>query len=147
MDDNTSDLFNQIRALGTAMDLFERAASRALDINRSDLHALNALEHGPLSHGDLAGRLGLTSGTVTTLVDRLVDAGYVERHADPKDRRRSEVALTPATYGAFARVYRPCGEAVAQRLSDLDMEAHKAATGALRLAVSAITETATSLTR
>lgn len=69
MDDNTDDLFGEIRALGAAMDAFERAASKALDINRSDLQALNALEHGPLSHGDLADRLGLSSGTVTTLVD------------------------------------------------------------------------------
>lgn len=145
MDDNTSELFAEIRALGAAMDVFERTASRMLDINRSDLHALNALEHGPLSHGDLADRLGLTSGTVTTLVDRLVEAGYVERHADPNDRRRSEVALAPATYAAFARVYRPCGEAVATRLEHLDSDARQAATTALRLAAQAIDDTAATL--
>ncbi len=139
---NTSELFAQIRALGTAMDTFERAASRALDINRSDLHALNALEHGPLSHGALAETLGLTSGTVTTLVDRLVAAGYVERHPDPGDRRRSEVSLTPATYQAFARVYRPCGEAVGRALGALDDDAHRAAAQALKLAADAISDTA-----
>lgn len=142
---NPGELFTQIRALGSAMDTFERAASQKLGINRSDLHALNALEHGPLSHGHLAERLNLTSGTVTTLVDRLVDAGYVERRPDPTDRRRSEVALTPATYQAFAHVYRPCGEAVTNALSDLDHDAGRAAADALRLASRAIDHTAAQL--
>lgn len=145
MEGNTSDLFTRIRALGTAMEAFERAASRALDINRSDLHALNALEHGPLSHGDLANHLGLTSGSVTTLVDRLVEAGYVERHPDPEDRRRSEVALTPATYQAFAHVYRPCGQAVEHRLADLPAATRRAAEEALQLAAAAINDTASDL--
>ena len=138
MESNASDLFVEIRALGAAMDAFERAASRALDINRSDLHALNALEHGPLSHGDLADCLGLTSGTVTTLVDRLETAGYVERQPDPNDRRRSEVTLTPTTYPAFAHVYRPCGHA-------LDGPAQRAAAEALQLASRAIHDTADNL--
>jgi len=146
MESNTNELFVQIRALGSAMDTFERAASHVLGINRSDLHALNALEHGPLSHGHLADRLGLTSGTVTTLVDRLVDAGYVERRPDPTDRRRSEVALTPTTFQAFARVYRPCGEAVADALQPLDDVDRRAAINALQLAAHAINQTAAHLT-
>ena len=35
------------RALSHAMDLFDEAACRALGIGRSDLRALNLLEHGP----------------------------------------------------------------------------------------------------
>ncbi|MEO1058929.1 MAG: MarR family transcriptional regulator [Actinomycetota bacterium] len=146
MERNTTDLFMQIRALGAAMEAFERAASRALDINRSDLQALNALEHGPLSHGALAEHLGLTAGSVTTLVDRLERAGYVARQPDPDDRRRSEVALTPPTYEAFARVYRPCGQAVEQRLHDLRENQRQAAAAALRLAAEAINDVATQLT-
>ncbi|MEM9748366.1 MAG: MarR family transcriptional regulator [Actinomycetota bacterium] len=145
MERNASELFVQIRALGAAMDAFERAAGQVLDINRSDLHALNALEHGPLSHGDLAVRLGLTAGSVTTLVDRLVRAGYVERRPDPSDRRRSEVALTPATYQAFARVYRPCGQAVEDRLRGMSDADCRAAVEALRLAADAINTTAANM--
>lgn len=39
--------------------------------------------------------LGLTSGTVSVRVDRLVDAGLVSREADPADGRGSLVTLTP----------------------------------------------------
>jgi predicted ArsR family transcriptional regulator len=42
------------------MDLFDENAAHALGIGRSDLRALNLLEHGPLSAAALADRLGLT---------------------------------------------------------------------------------------
>jgi len=38
--------------------------------------------------GSLAEALGLTSGSITVMLDRLESAGYVERAADPADRRR-----------------------------------------------------------
>lgn len=43
----------------------------------------------------LAGEVSLTSGGITRLVDRLVDAGYAERRSCPTDRRSVYVALTP----------------------------------------------------
>ncbi|HXV92159.1 MAG TPA: MarR family transcriptional regulator, partial [Pseudonocardia sp.] len=59
------------RDMGRAMDLFDEAAARALGVGRSDLRALNLLEHGPLGATALAGRLGLSRPSVTALVDRL----------------------------------------------------------------------------
>jgi DNA-binding MarR family transcriptional regulator len=38
----------------------------------------------------------LTSGSITTSVDRLADRGLVARHNDPEDRRVRIVSLTPA---------------------------------------------------
>ena len=107
------------------MDLFDEAACRALGVGRSDLRALNLLEHGPLQAVALAEALGLTRAAVTTLVDRLVVAGYVTRTPAPGDRRAVLIALQPATWQAFARVYRPLGEQVCSAvagLSDADRE-------------------------
>jgi DNA-binding MarR family transcriptional regulator len=42
----------------------------------------------------LATRLGVTLSTVSGLVDRLADAGFVSRHDDPADRRQVVVAIT-----------------------------------------------------
>lgn len=122
-----------------------REASRALGIGRSDRRALNTLEHGPLSHGELADAFGLTSGSVTTLVDRLVAANYVERHTDTADRRRAEVTLTTATYQAFATVYRRCRQAVAEALVDLDDRERHAAIMTLERSVSVTLSTASEL--
>lgn len=138
MAETESDLFARIRALGAAMDIFEREASQALGLNRSDLRALNVLEHGPQTHGVIGEALGITSGSVTALVDRLVEAGYVERRPSPTDRRRVDVTLTPATFQAFATVYRPCGEAVTASLRELTDQQYDAAGTALDLAAAAI---------
>ncbi|WEX91820.1 MarR family transcriptional regulator (plasmid) [Sinorhizobium garamanticum] len=40
----------------------------------------------------MAEATGLTSGATTALIDRLERAGYVERIADPADRRRYRFA-------------------------------------------------------
>jgi DNA-binding MarR family transcriptional regulator len=45
----------------------------------------------------LARLLGITTGGVTTVIDRLEQAGYVRRQPDPADRRRQIVAVTGAT--------------------------------------------------
>ena len=102
-----------MRALGAALDRFDETAGHALGLGRSDLRALNLLEHGPLSAGELGDRLALTSGSVTVLVDRLIKAGFVTRQPGTTDRRTVYVHLEPPTYAAFARVYAPCGQAVA----------------------------------
>ena len=101
------------------MDLFDEAACRALGVGRSDLRALNLLEHGPLQAAALAEALGLTRAAVTTLVDRLAAAGYVTRTPAPRDRRAVLIGLQPATYRAFARAYRPLGEQVWSAVADL----------------------------
>lgn len=44
----------------------------------------------------LASEVSLTSGGITRLVDRLVEAGYAERSNCPTDRRSVYVRLTPA---------------------------------------------------
>ena len=50
---------------------------------------------GPLTIGRLAAELGLTLPTVSGIVAELEQAGFVERSADPDDRRRTIVALRP----------------------------------------------------
>lgn len=48
-----------------------------------------------VSQARLMDELGLTSGTVSVRVDRLVSAGRAVRAADPSDRRGARVHLTP----------------------------------------------------
>lgn len=121
------------RALAQAMDLFEETACTVLEVGRSDLRALNLLEHGPLTATALARRLGLTRPAVTALVDRLATAGFVERVPVPGDRRATAVALRPATWEAFARVYRPLGDRVRAAVAALPPAEQAAAVAALDL--------------
>jgi MarR family transcriptional regulator, organic hydroperoxide resistance regulator len=51
-------------------------------------------EQEGVSQSDLAERLYVTKGNVSGLIDRLVDAGYVQRRNAPGDRRSNAVFLT-----------------------------------------------------
>ena len=51
--------------------------------------ALEQLRGGPVTVGELASRLGLTLPTVSGVLADLDRAGFVTRHTDPADRRRT----------------------------------------------------------
>src|SRR5271168_2166457 len=50
----------------------------------------------PTTLTDLAAHLGVTAGTMSVAVDRLVAQGYVHRAWDDRDRRRAQLRLTEA---------------------------------------------------
>lgn len=58
--------------------------------------ALQQLRGGEVTVSELANRLGLTLPTVSGVLADLDRAGFVERHPDPADRRRTIVAIIPA---------------------------------------------------
>jgi MarR family transcriptional regulator, 2-MHQ and catechol-resistance regulon repressor len=61
----------------------------------SDFGVMEALLHkGPLPIKALGEKVLLTSGSITTAVDRLEQRGWVERGNDPHDRRSRIVRLT-----------------------------------------------------
>ncbi|CAN2253703.1 MarR family transcriptional regulator [Bacillus vallismortis] len=84
------------RKLGTRTVLFHQAAAQALGLFPTDLKSADILnEAGPMTAGELGKKTGLSTGSVTALVDRLEKAGYVAREKDPDDRRR--VMIVPLT--------------------------------------------------
>ena len=88
-------LGEEIRAGQRATDVVDDLAAELMGVNRTDARCLDILEqHGRISAGELAVASGLTTGAVTAVVDRLERAGYVQRVADPNDRRRVLVELT-----------------------------------------------------
>jgi DNA-binding MarR family transcriptional regulator len=93
------------RRLHAAVDRLDQAAADSLEITRNDLRCLNLLEHGPRSPVRIAGELGLTSGSVTALVDRLEARGYVTRSRDATDRRGVLVSLQPIVFETVGRLY------------------------------------------
>src|SRR6185295_6821014 len=69
--------------------LFQQAIADRLGLNTTDLMCLSFLsDTEPLTAGQLAEATGLTTGSVTVMIDRLEKAGYAQREKDPTDRRR-----------------------------------------------------------
>jgi DNA-binding MarR family transcriptional regulator len=84
------------RRTGSVASLHARAIADRTGLNGSDFEALDVLDWtGPITAGELARRVGLTSGAITGVVDRLEHAGWVRRGSDPADRRRVIVEMVP----------------------------------------------------
>lgn len=106
-----------LRRLDATLDLLDDAAARALGIGRTDLRAMEIISRsGPVSATSLATQLRLTSGAVTTLIDRLVTAGIAVRKADPDDRRKVALELTRKGRAREARLFGPLGQRVGAAL-------------------------------
>jgi DNA-binding MarR family transcriptional regulator len=106
-----AELTSEIRAFQRAVDDMDEAAAAHLHVNRSDLKCLDVLqEHEPMTAGQLADATGLTTGAVTTMLDRLERAGYARRVRDPSDRRRVLVELTPLAREKAQELYGPLME-------------------------------------
>ena len=105
------ELMSEIRAYQRATDDMDESAARHLGVNRNDGKCLDVLEErAPMTAGALAEELGLTTGAITSLLDRLEQAGYVRRVRDTADRRRVLVELTPLARDRIGELYGPMGE-------------------------------------
>lgn len=109
-------LIDEVRRSQNATDRFDQAVADALGLNRTDMRCLDVLQReGPLSAGRLAEATGLTSGAMTTALDRLERVGYAHRVRDERDRRRVLVEITPQAWQDTSRFYVE-HEALSERL-------------------------------
>lgn len=93
--------------IGASQDLTARMA-RAMGMNLTDMTAILLLtERGPMGATELAGHLGIRLASTTVLVDRLEQAGHVERVRDTVDRRRVTVTETAAARAASLSAWLP----------------------------------------
>ena len=68
----------------------------AIDVTMSQAKLLYLVTtHPGIVMSALAAQLGVGLSTVSGLVDRLVEHGYLERREDPADRRQQRVTVTP----------------------------------------------------
>jgi DNA-binding MarR family transcriptional regulator len=84
------------RAYQTSNDNFDQAVADRVGMNRTDMRCIDLIDQaGGMTAGELARAAGLTTGAVTAVVDRLERAGMARRVADPTDRRRVRIEVTP----------------------------------------------------
>jgi predicted transcriptional regulator len=94
-EDDTGELLG--RDFITAVVVFHDVVGRLLGVSAVERKCLDLVSRGPVTAGSIAQHTGLTTGAVTGLVDRLEKAGYVQRTADPADRRRVTISMLPST--------------------------------------------------
>ncbi|GAA4680644.1 hypothetical protein GCM10023215_12600 [Pseudonocardia yuanmonensis] len=99
-------LASRVRELVVVTDEYRRTMAQAAGIGQNEAMTLGELLHrGPLPPSAIARRLGIASASVTSLLDRLTVAGYVQRQPNPVDRRSVLVVLTPGGRATIAAMF------------------------------------------
>lgn len=89
-----------------AVEAYAELSVAQLEICGSDFAVLEALLHkGPLPVNEIGKKILLTSGSITTAIDRLEAKGLVERRAHGTDRRARVVHLTKDGRKMIAKAY------------------------------------------
>ncbi|MHA6765558.1 MarR family winged helix-turn-helix transcriptional regulator [Streptacidiphilus sp. PAMC 29251] len=85
-----------VQAYHGAVDDFDRELARLMGVNETDLRCLELLLGAEeVAPSRLAAKLGLTTGSVTAMLDRLEKLDYLTRTPHPTDRRKTLVRITP----------------------------------------------------
>ncbi|WP_410650511.1 MarR family winged helix-turn-helix transcriptional regulator [Amycolatopsis sp. cmx-4-54] len=105
----------------SATVLFQTAMAERLGISATELHGLQLVISGAAtSPTGLARALGMTTGAVTRLLDRMEERRLVERVPDPADRRRLAIRPLPDRLAEVADLYSPMARFFGDRLGRLD---------------------------
>ena len=118
-----AELGDEIRASQNRTERFDSAVCELLGINRTDNTAIDIVDRrGRLTAGELARELGLTTGAVTALVDRMEAAGLFRRVRDTADRRRVLIEVTPIVTRVGALIWGPIADDFRQLSTRYSME-------------------------
>ena len=126
-DERRQALMDRLQFLGqmasTETALFHQTAAAKFGLGITDMKTISVLlQEGPLTAGQLAKRLSLTTGAITNVIDRLERRDLVKREPDESDRRKVMVVVNQEKIAAFDDVYNSMGEAVAKMLRTYSIE-------------------------
>jgi MarR family transcriptional regulator, organic hydroperoxide resistance regulator len=113
--------------------LIAKAHQRAQSALKTHLHSFNLtpmqclflealLEEDGLSVGEIGRRIGLDTATLAGILERMVNAGWVLREADPADGRVARVQLTEKALGLVGDVTAAIERANEELLSPFSIE-------------------------
>lgn len=129
-----------LRELILAGEGYRVVASSRLGLTTTESQALSyLLARGPMGQTDLASVLGLTTSSITALVDRLENRGFVDRVPNPADRRRVTVRLSATRAPEVRDARKWMEEAVAQAVGSAP-DAATAILGAMAASLRMTTE-------
>jgi len=112
-------LFRQVRDAMWAR-MADELARAGHELSFSQYITLKKLALGATSATELARAAELNPGAMTRLIDKLIERGLVERHADPDDRRVVRIRLSDQGE-AIWRDIDQCGNRVRERaMSGMD---------------------------
>ena len=111
-----------LEVVGAKAEALVAGVARRHSLSHAALNALAVIEGegGPIAAGEVSARMHITTGTMTSVLDTLERNGYIQRLADPGDRRRVLVDITPAAQGVLDRMLPEVQQVVAVAMGVLD---------------------------
>jgi MarR family transcriptional regulator, 2-MHQ and catechol-resistance regulon repressor len=99
-------VFRELVVVGGLAEALIASVARRHGLSHTALNALAVIEGNatPMAAGEVGGRMHITSGTMTSVLDTLERNGYIERLTDPGDRRRVLVEVTPKAQAVLDRL-------------------------------------------
>jgi len=93
----SAQVFRELEVVGALAEALIASVAQRYGLSHAALNALAVIEGSgaPITVGTVSARMHITSGTMTGVIDTLERNGYIERLADPEDRRRVLVEVTP----------------------------------------------------
>lgn len=87
-------IIQETRRQSNATIMFHQAVADNVGLHITDHKCLDFIfSQGPLTAGELAEFTGLTTGAITSVIDRLEKKGLVVRKDDPDDRRKVKLHM------------------------------------------------------
>ncbi|HHX00577.1 MAG TPA: MarR family transcriptional regulator [Acholeplasmataceae bacterium] len=112
------EIFNHILAIEE-----EELKKSGLNLSMNEVHTLEAIANSDEpTMSNIAKKMRITTGTLTTNINRLVNKKYVTRHVDPNDRRRVFLELTDSSREVLKQHDKFHDEMIESLFQDLPIE-------------------------
>lgn len=112
-----------LRRLTQQLHRLNDVVGSQIELLPGDLEILDMIGRGgPMSPRDVTAATGIHPATLTGMLDRLEEGGWLTRRPDPDDRRRVIVAAETGRAGDLTRRYAPMSKAITEICSDYTVE-------------------------
>jgi DNA-binding MarR family transcriptional regulator len=129
---DSSEILIALRRIMRAIELRSKRLEKSAGLTVPQLLVLQELAAaGELSVSEIARRISLSQGTVTSIVQRMEAKGLLQKHRSGQDRRRLEVALTEKGQDKLAMSPGLLQEEFVSRFQQLESWEQKMLTSAL----------------
>jgi DNA-binding MarR family transcriptional regulator len=142
----TREIQTLLRDLISRLHQLNDAVGDKVDLRAGDIEILDLVaRYGPMSPSEVSASAGIHPATLTGVIDRLENAGWLSRVPDPDDRRRVRLEARRERGAELVRLYAPMNRSLTEICAALTTDQLEVIRDFLRRAAEAGIDAAASL--
>ncbi|WP_022729835.1 MarR family winged helix-turn-helix transcriptional regulator [Fodinicurvata sediminis] len=119
--DRTDQSLIAIRRIFRATEIYGRELAKAAGLTAVQIRVLQIVdENGQATSKEISQRMGVAQATMTSLIDRLVAKGMVERRRSEADRRQTNIFISEAGRAAVKKAPDPLQQRYVKQFTALE---------------------------